>query len=637
MQTIEEINAAIEARKGQLLNGSQEPEEQKPMSLREIEMRLSMRERKARMELEKTMKAEPSESEASKDGNFFADSAGGIGRQMVGGAEAAGTVLQNTLVDAIGGFGALAGALDPTAPKGTAVANLNAIRDLLAYDPRTPEAKAALESLSGYLEPVSEPLESARQSLNDETLRRTDSPVAAGLASALPDLALEVVGFGQGKRAAQAADRAADVAQAKRSAQAEIDALESSTGVPQMTTDVLPPQTRTMKLLRDQGELLTGGMRNRQQEARVKSIENLAQRYGVEDGANYESRILKGLKTSIGAEKAKFSELYSQSSGALDKLGEVPLSNAKAWAQTEISKQLRLGAKGDKQKIADLEALIEAPDDLSFELVKEIRSGVGAQLESARRGAPVTGSSDTGFLKRQYAELSKDMRTFADEASPELAADWKAADAKFSSFANDADKSTVKSVMRSGDATPEDINKLLFSTKNSDLEFLAKYLDEGGKSSAKQSIIQRLVDKSTNPDGDISPNAFINQVKKHRNQIGKFFSKDESRAILALKDALSSTRRAQDSAVTTPTGQGLYIPFIAGNLVTSFTPAMAAYIVETPKARALIIRRKAAKTARERQTIDAELRKIMSESGLINAATAGAVTTAQEQKQEVKK
>ena len=141
MQTIEEINAAIEARKSQLLNGSQEPEEQKPMSLREIEMRLSMRERKARMELEKTMKAEPSESEASKDGNFFADSAGGIGRQMVGGAEAAGTVLQNTLVDAIGGFGALAGALDPTAPKGTAVANLNAIRDLLAYDPRTPEAK----------------------------------------------------------------------------------------------------------------------------------------------------------------------------------------------------------------------------------------------------------------------------------------------------------------------------------------------------------------------------------------------------------------------------------------------------------------------------------------------------------------
>ena len=392
-----------------------------------------------------------------------------------------------------------------------------------------------------------------------------------------------------------------------------------------------------MKLLRDQGELLTGGMRNRQQEARVKSIESLAQRYGVEDGANYESRILKGLKTSIGAEKAKFSELYSQSSGALDKLGEVPLSNAKAWAQTEISKQLRLGAKGDKQKIADLEALIEAPDDLSFELVKEIRSGVGAQLESARRGAPVTGSSDTGFLKRQYAELSKDMRTFADEASPELAADWKAADAKFSSFANDADKSTVKSVMRSGDATPEDINKLLFSTKNSDLEFLAKYLDEGGKSSAKQSIIQRLVDKSTNPDGDISPNAFINQVKKHRNQIGKFFSKDESRAILALKDALSSTRRAQDSAVTTPTGQGLYIPFIAGNLVTSFTPAMAAYIVETPKARALIIRRKAAKTARERQTIDAELRKIMSESGLINAAAAGAVTTSQEQKQEVKK
>ena len=632
MQTIEDINSALEARKTKLLAGDPAQQETKPMSLREIEMRLNMRKKKAQLEIDETAKGRQSQApQSSESAPFFADSIGGVGRQILGGAEGAGTVLQNTLVDAIGGFGALAGALDPTAPKGTAVANLNAIRDLLAYDPKTPEAQAAISSLGDYLQPIAEPLESARQSLSDETMRRTGSPVAAGLASALPDLALEVVGFGQGKRAAQASSRAADVAQTKKSAQARVDELEKSTGITQMTTDVLPPQTRISKLLRDQGELLTGGMRNRQQESRVKSIETLAQRYGVEDGAGYESRILKGLKSSIGAEKAKFSELYSQSSGALDKLGDVPLTNAKRWAQNEISKQLRLGTKGDNQKITDLQALIDAPDDLSFELVKEIRSGVGAQLESARRGAPVVGSSDTGFLKRQYSELSKDMRTFANEVSPELSADWKSADSKFSAFANDADKSTVKSVMRSGDATPEDINKLLFSTKNSDLEFLAKNLDEGGKKSAKQSIIQRLVEKSTNADGDISPNAFINQVKKHRNQVGKFFSKDESRAILALRDALSSTRRAQDSSVTTPTGQGLYIPFIAGNLVTSFTPAMAAYIVETPKARSLIIRRKAAKTAKERQLIDGDLRQLMNESGLIKAGTVGAITNQEQQ------
>ncbi len=67
-----------------------------------------------------------------------------------------------------------------------------------------------------------------------------------------------------------------------------------------------------------------------------------------------------------------------------------------------------------------MQSLLDAPDDLSFEFVKEIRSGVGANLENVRRGAPVQGNSDTALLNRTYGQLSQDMTDFADNVDPAL-------------------------------------------------------------------------------------------------------------------------------------------------------------------------------------------------------------------------
>jgi hypothetical protein len=653
MATIEEINAKLKARELALTSGvavplqPQNQGQNRPMTLSEINSRILMRERVAREQIARPQQPEavplqPNNTNAPLGnepalsmGRQALDVAKTTGNQIIGGIEAAGTVLQNTAVDAIGGLGALAGGLDPSAERGTGVANLEKIRGLLSYQPRTEEARNILKSFGELLQPIAEPIEAARQSLNDETLRRTGSPVAAGVASALPDLALEVVGFGPGARAAKANARAVETQQLQNRSVAEIARQEKETGIPQITSDVFQPKTRLGSFMQTAGELAIGKKRSAQQETRIKSVGNLVEKFNVEDGAQYESRIIDSFKNTIDAKKSGFSQQYANSSKELDKFGAVALTKVKEWAQTEISKQLRLGSQGDTQKINDLKALIDAPDDLSFELVKEIRSGIGNKLEQAKRGAPVQGSSDVGFLSQAYKQLSGDMRDFANFSSPSLAQQWKAADADFSAFATGANKNAAKQALKNGEATPEVINSLLFSSKNSDIQFLADNLDADGLVASKQAIIQKMASKATNADGEVSPNRFIKQLEDNRNRIGKIFSKEETRGISALKDALSSTRRAQDSAITTPTGQQLAPQAITLILVTeplAITPTVVQYLIETKVTRDLLIKRKAAKTVKQRQQIGAELQAEMRERGLISAAVTGAAIPQQEEK-----
>ena len=103
-----------------------------------------------------------------------------------------------------------------------------------------------------------------------------------------------------------------------------------------------------------------------------------------------------------------------------------------------------------------------------------------------------------------------------------------------------------------------------------------------------------------------------------------FFSPSERKAISALKDTLSQTRRAQDASVTTQTGQQL-VPLFAFVQPQILLPGVAQAIIERPIMRNLLIKRKAAKTARDRSIIDQQLQGEIDRSGLLGASTASAL------------
>ena len=549
-----------------------------------------------------------------------------IPEQITGGVSGAATLASDIIGTGVGGLTALVDILNPFTDNDPEQL-IEQVKSKLRIDP-TVGGEAALNQLGDAIKPV-EPIINAvsqfKEAAGQQGLDLTGSPAFATFVNIIPDIIAEVGGAGLGRRLAKGSAISPATSQAKKSALSTVSKADDLTGITQLTSDVLPPETRLGKLLQSQGELVAGFQRKGQQGQRVKAIENLVNKFDVAEGIGFESKIVKGLKDSISESKKAIGKLYDESTSKLDQLGSVPLSKTKKFAQEVIDRELKKGTKANQSVIDDMQSFVDAPDDLSFELVKEIRTGVGANLEKVNRGAPVTGNTDTGLLKRTYAQLTNDMTGFAESADPKLAANWKKANDVVSEFATGTSKRGAKSIIKNGDATPEIVDNLLFSNKNSDLEFLSSNLDVAGKQAAKQRILQRVLEKSSIDGDDINPNKFLTQLNKNRNQIGKMFNPEERKAIFALRDQLSKTRRAQDASVATPTGQQLTIG-AALALPQALIPGVIQGFVESKPIRNLLVKRKAAKTAKARSSIEQQLQSEINKLSLTGALTVGALT-----------
>lgn len=554
-----------------------------------------------------------------------------IPEKVMGGISGAASVVSDTIGSSVGGLTALVDTLNPFTDNNPEEL-INQIKAKFKIDPNE-GGQAGLDKMASILEPAAPMINAVsdfKKKAGQQGLDLTGSPAFATFVQMIPDILAEASGFGVAKKVAKTKEFKPVIDEAKYNAIKESDKLEDLTGIRELTSDVTPPETRIGKLMQSQGELVAGFQRKGQQTQRVRAIERLANQYDVVEGAGFESKIVKGLKDSVQASKQAIGKLYEESTAKLDTLGNVPLNNTKLFAQEIIDREMKKGTLSNQGIIDDMTSLIEAPDDLSFELVKEIRSAVGANLEKVKRGAPVQGNSDTGILKRTYGRLTNDLTKFAEAADPELASKWVKANKTMEEFAIGANKTGAKSIIRNGDATPEVVDTLLFSSKNSDVDFLAKNLDEAGKQAAKQRVIQRALEKSSIDGDDINPNKFLSQLNKSKSQINKLFSKSESEALLALRGQLSKTFRAQNASVTTPTGQQLTLA-AAMAVPVALIPGITQGIIESKVIRDLVIKRKAAKSARDLVVIDKEIKSKLNELGLGGALATGSVISKEEE------
>lgn len=551
--------------------------------------------------------------------------------QVGSGISGAATIGSDIAGTAVGGVTALVDLMNPFTDNDPSQL-IEQVKSKMRIEP-TEGGEIALNQLGEALKPA-EPLIKAvsdfKEVAGQQGLDLTGSPAFATFVNIIPDIIAEASGFGAGKRAAAMANISPAVKQAEKSAISDISKADESTGIQQLTSDALPPETRLGKLMQSQGELVAGFQRKGQQAQRASAVERLANTYDVIDGSGFESQIVQGLKNSVNETKKAIGKLYDESTAKLDQLGSVPLNKTKEFAQEMIERESKKGSLSNQSVIDDMETLVDAPDDLSFEMVKEIRSGVGANLEKVKRGAPVQGNTDTGLLKRVYGRLTSDMKNFANEADPDLAKKWSKANSTVEEFATGASKQGVKSIIKRGDATPEIVDSLLFSNKDSDLDFLSKNLDGAGAKAAKQRVIQRALGKSSIEGEDINPNKFLTQLNKNSKQISKLFSHEERKAINALKSQLSKTKRAQDASIATPTGQQLTLA-AALAVPSALVPGVAQAIFESKMVRNLLIRRKAAKTAKQRNYIDDKMKDELNKMGLIGA---GAVASTKADTQE---
>jgi hypothetical protein len=170
-------------------------------------------------------------------------------------------------------------------------------------------------------------------------------------------------------------------------------------------------------------------------------------------------------------------------------------------------------------------------------------------------------ANDPGALDFEnlfYPSLKEDMGNFLKSKSPADYKKWQIGNQELQTLGKEVEKTSLSSIMNKGDIVPESAKNILLSKNASEVEILAKYLDNKGKQSAKSVIVEDMMARSKLKGEDsIDPDKFLESLSQRQNQIKTFFSKQEQDAIEGLKRALQATKRSGKYAKSTPLQMGV--------------------------------------------------------------------------------
>ena len=366
-----------------------------------------------------------------------------------------------------------------------------------------------------------------------------------------------------------------------------------SAGLPVLTSDVRPPSTFAGKWLQRTSESIpvlgTGGIRSAQQDLRAEAVTNLARSFGVNlgDDVDIVSEVAKDLLRKRGSELTKYTKLKSSviENDALRSSGVVDVNKTVAAIDKEIDQLSRLRSGEFAPVIERLkdwrsailgEKVVKGPkgknvtirEGQPLENIELLRKQIGQSFEDPSLAAVKAVGQQA--LNRIYNPLREDMRSFITTfGSKNDIKRFDVSNARLTELAGELDNSLFKSVLKKGEMTPEDVNRILFSKKPSDVKLLYKNLDATGRANARTAIISDMFKKSLNANETISPDVFKNQIKKRSEQLGIFFNERDLNTVEGLGRVLSLTRRGAEANVLPPTGAMLQIPIISGFLMQS--------------------------------------------------------------------
>jgi len=411
-------------------------------------------------------------------------------------------------------------------------------------------------------------------------------------------------------------------------ARSELVETAADAGIPVLTSDVLPPKTFAGKMAQETAEKIpvagTGGMREAQQEMRERAVSDIAEKYG---SFSYDA-IINSLKAQKDKVKRAAGSVMSQTGQKLDEVGTIPISNTSAAvddAMQELSRPGILQSSEAGEEITNLiKTLQEAPQ--TFTTLRENRTAFREIIKNADKAerSQLT-SRAKGLLEKVGSAMKQDMDTFAKEnLTPDEFGKWQKANTVYAQEAQKLTKSRLKNVLDKGDMNPESVQTMLFSRKPSEVKTLYDSLTKEGRENARSAIISKVVGDLARRRGGITPNTFVSEMKKQGIQTDTFFKGDEKRQLDGLLKALDATRRAQDAALTTPTGQqligGLSVTGLAIDPITTLTSAGTvgglARLYESAPVRNALLRLAAAKEGSSEfdEALSVALRSLAAES-----------------------
>lgn len=386
----------------------------------------------------------------------------------------------------------------------------------------------------------------------------------------------------------------------------DVDVIKKAddVNIPVLTSDVRPPTTFAGKWLQETSEMLplvgTGKLRAGQQDARQDAVKNLAEYFGVNLGDDVDviADVSKELLKKRSGDLTKYTSMKNSiiKNETLNKIGKVDVSKTVAVIDEEIKYLSQLRSK-------ELAPIIDRLKDWKTSLLgqktvtidgKQVTINEGQNLQNIDLLRKQLGQSfqDPSLanlkqlgqqsLNKIYGPLRDDIGNFIKiNGSKNDYKKWKVSNERLSGLAGDLDNSVFKNVLQKGEVSPENITRILFSKKPSDVKLLFKSLDLQGKANARTAIIGEMFKRSLNADESISPDRFAKEIKKMGNQIGIFFSDGDLKAVEGLGKVLSITRRASAANINPPTGRMLTIPIVGAIIQNMFGGATPMGMVAT--------------------------------------------------------
>ncbi len=328
-----------------------------------------------------------------------------------------------------------------------------------------------------------------------------------------------------------------------------------------LTSDVNQPETFVGRMSQQTGEKIpfagTGGIRETQQAGREQAVADLAERHGQ---YSYDT-IVSSLKSQSNKVKNAAGSVLENVGRRLDEVGEIPITNT-LDAIDEITEELSKpgviqsgGAMEDLLKLS--EAVQSAPQ--TFTTLKENRTAfrdiINGADKAERSQLPSRAKS---LLNKVMSSITQDMEGFAKQNLSDVGFEkWKKANNVYASEAKKLTQTRLKNVLDKGDVTPESVKTMLFSQKPSEVKTLYDGLTASGRENARSAIVSKIIDDLSRRSSGVTPNAFASELKKYQSHVGTFFKGRQRKELEGLGKALDATRRAQDAAITTPTGQSL--------------------------------------------------------------------------------
>ncbi|MEN9886061.1 MAG: hypothetical protein RL758_639 [Pseudomonadota bacterium] len=340
-------------------------------------------------------------------------------------------------------------------------------------------------------------------------------------------------------------------------------------GVRVLTSDVKPPKTAIGRSAQKLGEMIpiagTGGVRAAQQGERQAAVEAFAKEFGAADGVIDD--VTKSLVVKRGAELTKLTGAKTGVINALDGQ-EVPMLNTITALDKKIAE---LSARKTDLSAAVVSELERIKAQISGKTLPQVEALRADELSGIFKRNDLGHIRDLGekALRPIYTALNDDMGAFIKQAGGQPAyIKWKGANTRLSMMAGELKGNQLAGVLKTADATPENVSRLLFSTKPSDIRRLYNGLDGKGRAKAQAALVFRALEKSSDDASkQISPDKFLNAINVLSKSTGVFFQQGDKLRIEGLKRVLDATRRAGQAGVV-PNNGSQVVPYAIPAVLT---------------------------------------------------------------------